>query len=329
MPENTFPAFHEVAWSVHKLVVRNPAVIDHFHEKIQRWYLDVKLRDIERDALMQQREKHIDTILANPRFRDKSADPPRPGWEWWQINRHIDVQGAAGRQNRCVSIEGWAPRELVQDEPELYWPLPLSKRPLRIEEKYTLLAAVHDHFCKGVKRIGPWSERDIQGMKYGLLCRHDVPELLKSEYRPAVEAFLADVEADLRTAAVHPTAMPPSEAVRQPQGGGGDADADTKTSTTDQDQIDVWLEETIPSLDTNDEEHWITAIAASRELKSNVSTDALKTSRSRSRARYRHSKGTVGIDGKRCWWRQERNTQDIWYYVPSLSDDFEHRDAHI
>ena len=99
-------------------------------------------------------------------------------------------------------------------------------------------------------------------------------------------------------------------------------------AVTDQDQIDLRLEETIPSLDTNDEEHWITAIAASRELKSNTSTDALKTSRSRSRARYRHSKGTVGIDGKGRWWRQERNTQDIWYYMPSLSDDFEHRDAY-
>lgn len=124
-------------------------------------------------------------------------------------SRHDD----AGWQDQIVYIEGWAPPELIHNEPEQFWPLPLSKRPLRIEEKYTLLAAVHDHFCKGVDRISPWPERDsdaesvrdvTEGITYLVLYNHHVPELHKSEDRPAIEAFLADVEADLRTAAVQP-----------------------------------------------------------------------------------------------------------------------------
>lgn len=53
MPENTLSAFHRwlanIAWRVHALV-RNPAVLERFHERIWRWYLDVKLPDTKQLA---------------------------------------------------------------------------------------------------------------------------------------------------------------------------------------------------------------------------------------------------------------------------------------
>lgn len=217
MPEDTLSDFHKwlakIAWCVNALV-RNPAVMECFHEKIWRWYLDVKLRDTAHDVWTRRREEHIDAILATPQLGDKSAGPPLPEWEWWQTARPIHAHDDAGRHDQVVYVAGWTPPELIHNEPKKYWPLPLSKRPLRIEEKYTLLAAIHDKFCHGVEQIRPWphvlpcdseSARAIaDGMTYVVLYHQHVPELLKSEDRHAIEAFLADVEADLRTAAVQP-----------------------------------------------------------------------------------------------------------------------------
>lgn len=217
MSEKELIAFHEwlntVAWHVHDLV-RRPAGLERFQENIWRWYLHVKIRNSEIKGWEIRRDEHIDTVLASPRLRDKAAGPPRylgmtflasqPEWEWWETIRPIHHLW------RIMGVSGWAPSDLnYSDEPKRYWPLPLTRRALRTEEKYTLLAAIHDHFCNGVKRIGPWPElyadaesrRDVdEGISYVVLHHRDVPTDLKAKDRPAIEAFLKDVDEDLRTA---------------------------------------------------------------------------------------------------------------------------------
>lgn len=90
--------------------------------------------------------------------------------------------------------------------------------------------------------------------------------------------------------------------------------------------IDTWLEEMIPLLKTHDSDEWITSRAAAELLK--VKSSALRVGRSKNRAKYQHSQGTCGIDGEGRWWRREPRKQDVWYYLPSLSGDFRHKDAH-
>lgn len=217
MSEIELIAFQEwlttVAWHVHDLV-RRPAGLERFQKNIWRWYLHVKIRNSEIKGWEIRRDEHIDTVLASPRLRDKAAGPPRylgvkflasqPEWEWWETTRPIHHLW------RIMGVAGWAPPDLnYNDEPKRYWPVPLTRRALRTEEKYTLLAAIHDHFCKGVKRIGPWpvlyadaeSRRDVdEGLLYLVLYHRDVTTDLKAEDRPAIEAFLKDVDEDLRTA---------------------------------------------------------------------------------------------------------------------------------
>jgi len=89
--------------------------------------------------------------------------------------------------------------------------------------------------------------------------------------------------------------------------------------------VDLWLEKTIPLLNTSDSDKWITSSAAAGML--NVKSHALREDRSKNRAKYQHSQGTCGIDGKGRWWRREPGKQHVWYYLPSLSGDFNHKDA--
>ena len=137
MYEDALSEFHrwltDIAWRVNALV-RGPSVLERFHEKIWRWYLDVKILDSENNALERRRDEHIDAILATPRLRDESAGEPRPEWEWWETSRLIRVRDDVGSQDQRVDIEGWAPPDLIHNEPKKYWPLPLSKRGLGIEE---------------------------------------------------------------------------------------------------------------------------------------------------------------------------------------------------
>ncbi len=202
MPENTFSAFHEIAWRVDALV-RDAAIMQRFRAMICRWYLDVNIRDSENKVLERRRDEHIDAILATPQLRDKSAGPPQPEWEWWQTVRSNLANDTAGWPHQIVYVKGWAPPELIHDELEQYWPLPLSKRPLRIEEKHTLLAAVHDHFCEGVEKIRPWPDQvqddSVKAYVESTLYRQIVSDVagLTVRDRPAIETFLADVEDDL------------------------------------------------------------------------------------------------------------------------------------
>ena len=78
-------------------------------------------------------------------------------------------------------------------------------------------------------------------------------------------------------------------------------------------------------LNTLDSEIWISSIAAAVLLK--VKSPALRVGRSKNRAKYQHSQGTCGIDSEGRWWRKEPGKQDVWYYLPSFSGDFRHRDA--
>ena len=66
----------------------------------------------------------------------------------------VGTEGPTSREVRAperddvIYVEGWAPPELVHDRPEEDSPLPLSKRALRIEEKYVVLGAIHESSVK-------------------------------------------------------------------------------------------------------------------------------------------------------------------------------------
>ncbi|UCC32268.1 MAG: hypothetical protein JSU86_08285 [Phycisphaerales bacterium] len=199
-----------------------------------------------------------------------------------------------------------------------------------MNHKYAVLAVIHDALSDG-RPINPWrgSKRSIAHLTSGALwfvglIRVHVPKIADDD-RERIEGMVAVVRNDLLS-----------------KGLLGDADADA-AGTADvsspvtrelerdghppkgEEGIDLWLEETIPLLNTSDSDKWITSIAAARLR--NVANSALRQERSKTRARFRHSQSTCGIDGKGQWWRKEPGKQDVWYYLPSLSDHFKHRDA--
>ena len=194
---------HGIDSDVLKLV-REPTVRKRFREMIlkytmSRWLILEPRRIWERRFLA-----HGDSIYRNPRFRDKEAGPPGPGWDWrsWPQHLHDDDWTSS-----VLKIEGWVPPNLLPEnkhDPE--FALPLCDRPRRLDEMYTILAAIHDHFCRGVEKIRPWQKLKradgdnvdilVQSQYYRVLVDRDVP-LLTDRHGPVLRAFLAEVEADL------------------------------------------------------------------------------------------------------------------------------------
>ncbi len=110
-------------------------------------------------------------------------------------------------------IWGWVPPTLqTEAEPVAKFFLPLSHTALMLDEKYALLAAVHDVVLLAIPKINPWPTKGKQTwaqmmkiMPYAVLTHCAIENITGHEAE--LRIFFSDVKADLRavTAAASPT----------------------------------------------------------------------------------------------------------------------------
>lgn len=168
------------------------------------------VRDLER-RFDDQRKKHFTEKVAKEKklktydrkIRNREERKVcRPGKQW----ECEDTQTDGSRQ----SVWGWVPPELCEGKrPEEQFPLPIpDDRDLSIEEKYAVVAAIHDRCGKGA-RINPWPlppldigidkqigwQVKVGGTAYHALLS-DVPKIKLLEEDDFL-SMLEDVEADL------------------------------------------------------------------------------------------------------------------------------------
>jgi len=79
--------------------------------------------------------------------------------------------------------------------------LPFTERSHSLAEMYAMLAAIHDHYCKGVEEINPWPSSSLEvlsteGTQYFALI-FDAPRLLSDKDKNTLENHLYHVKADL------------------------------------------------------------------------------------------------------------------------------------
>ena len=196
----------DIALEVHGLT-RQRCHLDRFQEMERQWEERAKEQSHRRNQWEKARDEHVKKLAKLPEsnpLRTKSEEPPEPGWVW-------DRESVPDPQNiRCPVVRGWFPKKLATEKkPLLLTILPLSmkdpypdtiqslflKKVLCLDEKYTLLAAVHDTCLEGIEPINPRSAS--MDTLYGNLC-WKIPRFLQGGgAESALRAFLCDVKADL------------------------------------------------------------------------------------------------------------------------------------
>ena len=186
---------------------------------LKNWKDHVERQWSEWEEWKTKRQQYFEKLAKlrdNDPCRTRSSEPPKPGWVWEE-----DVIFEKPRQNAPKPVSGWVPATLSRDaEPKVgqIWSALDTKnntneRPLRLDEKYTLLAAVHDWALIGVEQIDPWqwpaneiakTEQDVAVVKQAIpyfalrsiLQEEAFESLIKAKHELLI--FLADVEADLK-----------------------------------------------------------------------------------------------------------------------------------
>ena len=189
-----------LALKVHGLILM-PNVLDRFHLMMQQWEArnDNQLKECEEwNASRRQCFKDLSELPDSDPLRTPSAVPPKENWVF-ENNKLLLSETIFG---------GWIEPSMsrtVEPKPETI--LPLGNRTLHLDEKYTLLAGVHDYTLKGVERISPWStgsQESIAAIKdsipYAVLLYGESGGLLKSiaSFKHELGTFLTDVENDLK-----------------------------------------------------------------------------------------------------------------------------------
>jgi hypothetical protein len=176
-------------------LVRKPDILKRFHEMMKQWQARYREQAECNRQWTKRREQHFETLAAlpedDPRRKD-SPTPPEPGWV-------REVEDCVPSGGQLMSIGGWIPPDLaVSREPEVETILPLVERALRLDEKYTLLAAVHDSDLRGATRIAPWPDSDLEAIPYAALLR-DLPDEIEGAQHE-LRAFFEDVKQDAERA---------------------------------------------------------------------------------------------------------------------------------
>ncbi len=222
-----------IGWQVHELLRRKGA-LEQFRVQLKAWRATDERQQAVLDAWEHWRHEYLtDEILGDGRMQDASAGPPGDGWTferyYWREDARMPApakkieemkvgmweEQVDGRGRFRFDVAAWCPSHLASESAppvhslfsfcdcsEYYDPEADPDRPLSTEEKYVVCALFHDVFCPGVEKINPWREcaaDDVPGLvaatQYWALC--DRVKQLHEADRPVVEAFLADVTADI------------------------------------------------------------------------------------------------------------------------------------
>jgi len=203
MPQDTPPWFQDVAAVVADLVQDKP-VMRRFREIVRLWKTRQEKEGAAWQAWAKKRYDHFFQVVRLPKshpWRVESKSPPEPGMEWMA--------------SEMPGLWAWAPKEVSPKHAPPQNLLVFSgDRPLRLEEKYTVLAAIHDSAIRWGEKIDPWpdpppgasEEEKGKALGEGSLYASVVFGLFGSiaeglSGREAdVRRFLAEVKADLGTA---------------------------------------------------------------------------------------------------------------------------------
>ncbi|UCC31054.1 MAG: hypothetical protein JSU86_02020 [Phycisphaerales bacterium] len=191
MLEEGFPIreqLSELAVEVSHLV-RPAEGIRRFREMIQKWGVEADQWVVKKEEWERRRNEHFGKAASgDPSLTNYGAGPPERDWVW-----DVYVIRPPYEQRE---IRAWTPPGLASKCcPEDYSLIPLPKRELSPAEKYTLLAAIRDHFLdKGVKPIGQ-PNGVLEGFAYSLLVKA-VPAF-HIEDVPVLKEFLAEVRLDI------------------------------------------------------------------------------------------------------------------------------------
>lgn len=101
-------------------------------------------------------------------------------------------------------------------EPEVEAILPLGERALRLDEKYTLLAAVHDSELQGVAKIALWPDSNLREAVLEALPYKDLLGKLPHGIKDAkveLHGFLEDVRQDAERARQEPKGAGPAQEI--------------------------------------------------------------------------------------------------------------------
>lgn len=189
MPNKIPEGVKNIAEEVQGLIRQAP-VLRRFQAMLKQWEVHSLGQVSVKNDWKDRRRKYFERLAKlsdDDPLRTEPDTPPKQGWVWeWD---YINTPKAHPERER---ICGWVPPDLAWSaEPPVERILPLEDRALRLDEKYTLLAAVHDCALKGVDRIAPWRETSIP---YVALC-HNLVKINGAEHE--LRTFLEDVKADL------------------------------------------------------------------------------------------------------------------------------------
>jgi len=218
MTNDTPEWIHDIASAVHELVL-DPKTLQRFQEMIRQRRAREVDEDKKQAEWLLKRERHFKRLREFPashvwRTEGNPRKAPKPGWKW-QSDLCITATDPETGQTSQEWVYGWVPPELASGS------VPNIKRFLHdffdddwllsLDEKYTLLAMIHDAMlAERHQAIGPCEETTTtaESVIYGMYTKPDAIRRLTSQKCP-VRVALADVKSDLAS-----RALPPPEDVK-------------------------------------------------------------------------------------------------------------------
>ncbi len=172
-----------------KRVVDQQSASEIFAARIREWDAGWFACSRARREWGERVAEHGKAVYANREFYVPTAEPPRPGWAF--AFNYLDEADHAARHSRFH----WLPPVLLPDnEPEFIFPFDHDRTTaLTLNEKYVILAAIHDHYGPGFQRLNPFDGQDTVHVEKGIAT--DDP-LIVAEFRSgfAFKWFLDDLK---------------------------------------------------------------------------------------------------------------------------------------
>ena len=188
----------KVAWEI-RAVIRSSSGWSHVRRMVRQWMSEYATAFVEGKEWDRRRQEHHRRVCLEDRLRDQNAGPPVCGWTWEEYpfgTAEKEAQKEYGFEG--ISIGGWTPPELfIFSCPTCSRPLPCAPdHKLSENEKYAVLAAVHDCAVRGVEKIVSRATVNTYADKAYKELRNLALKLTERDL-PLLRDLLTDVQQDL------------------------------------------------------------------------------------------------------------------------------------